>query len=244
MKLFMTALTSALALSAGSAFATTALVSDLAAGSTLSEGKVTLSNLFFNDNSEPIAFPNDTTVDPSSITAELGVLGNMAVLSFTTTQDLNLTSPNGFLEFALGFELGATGALVSEVQLGNGDLNASGDGLIEAVFEVQRGGFGPVFDEKIEIFEDPSGPTPSQKTDSTTVPNFNSVYVDGEVEGEADFTGDTAGFSTFAFMFTFTNSVETPVIQPPTPQLVPLPAAGWMLLVGLGGLGLARRRTS
>jgi hypothetical protein len=41
----------------------------------------------------------------------------------------------------------------------------------------------------------------------------------------------------------FLTSTPT-VVVPPNPNAIPLPAAGWLLIAGLGGLGALRRRTS
>lgn len=41
----------------------------------------------------------------------------------------------------------------------------------------------------------------------------------------------------------FTANASDPTLDPDFPTAVPLPAAGWMLLAGLGGLGALRRRS-
>lgn len=71
-----------------------------------------------------------------------------------------------------------------------------------------------------------------QNPKSGTIPNV--LFGEGWVGGSMNCCND--------FLFTASLLDTPPPNNPPPPAPVPLPAAGWMLLAGLGGMGVMRRR--
>ena len=70
----------------------------------------------------------------------------------------------------------------------------------------------------------------------------------GMIEADGTFLATIAGFSGFDSYFSPIATAFSPGVSPPPPppdiDVVPLPAAGWMLLASLGGLAAVRRRKS
>ena len=70
----------------------------------------------------------------------------------------------------------------------------------------------------------------------------------GMIEADGAFLATISGFSGFDSYFSPIATAFSPGVSPPPPppdvNVVPLPAAGWMLLASLGGLAAVRRRKS
>jgi hypothetical protein len=69
----------------------------------------------------------------------------------------------------------------------------------------------------------------------------------GTIEADNPFLATISGFSSFDSYFSpiataFSPGVSPPPPPPPNPNVIPLPAAGWLLISGLGGLAMLRRR--
>lgn len=69
----------------------------------------------------------------------------------------------------------------------------------------------------------------------------------GTISADNPFLATISGFSDFDSYFSpiataFSPGVSPPPPPPPNPNVIPLPAAGWLMMTGLGGLALLRRR--
>jgi hypothetical protein len=227
-------------LAAGAAQAATATLADLIAGATLSEADVVFSGFAFQDNADTVNFPNDTVVDPASVTLSTNSTASSVTLRTDISPGLSLVGLEGFFEFFLDFGaavIGTSSRSMVGLELGGGDLFATGGGVAEVVFDV-----GALAGPELEIFEAPGIAPPSggsQIFDSLPVSSLTSLALFGVIEGETGATADTAGLSTFSLTFLMDGAFTPP--EPPTTP-IPLPASVFLLAAGLAGLGAAARR--
>jgi len=132
-----------------------------------------------------------------------------------------------------GFEYFMTG--VTDLQDSNGDSTG--------LFLVQNGlSFGTVFGAARDGSDIDLG-TKSRGQDeyiNFTDKAFRGAAAGTYITGEG-WVGGGSGANDFLFTATLVDDTPPPN-NPPPPNPVPLPAAGWMLLMGLGGMGVMRRR--
>jgi len=229
----------AMTVATGMAQAASATLPGLLSGGSLTEMDIVFDNFGFEDNSDIATYPNDTEVNPAWITMSTASTSNSVTIMAEISPGLSISNPDGFFEFLLDFNVTSTaGRSIVEVILGGGDLFATGFGLTEMEYDVEDGltALGDV-----EIFEDPSASQPadrSQTSDSLAGLGASALALFGQIEGEAEDPGDTAGLSTYSLTFVLDRDL-TPV------EVVPVPASALLLLGGLSGFGLvAHRRKS
>jgi hypothetical protein len=222
-------------MASASAQADTATLEVLAAGGTLTEGYATFDYFYFDDDS-------DTEVFASSIT--LSTSSTASTVSLTTVINPGLELPgeigalNEYFYFLMDFNISIDGGLLqlSSIDLGFGDLHATGSSYAETLVWYALGDFEVGNDAIIEIIE--STQSGSQTADSHTLGSLaTEMDFAGEIVGDiTPGSGSTAGLSTFSFTF---NLVE------PSPP-VPVPAAVWLFgtaLIGLVGFSKRRKAT-
>ncbi len=223
----------------GAPTAHAATLSDLIAGGTLTQGDVVFDNFSFMDFFDSVApFAGDRPVAASEIEVTTGSAVGSVSLTFTIDPAISIAgqdAASGFrhiFEFFLDFRASVAAPstrVFSTVTLGGGDLFATGGGVSEVIYDID--GVGGLND--LEIFEAPGFAPSSQSSDSFLVAGPSSLSLFGLIEGDTG-SGDTAGLSTFTLTFD---------LEGQEPPAIPLPASVLLLVAGLGGLGIAGRRS-
>ncbi|MEQ8900434.1 MAG: VPLPA-CTERM sorting domain-containing protein [Roseovarius sp.] len=236
MKSIALAAVSALYISSGPAYAAT--LSDLVGGATLTEGDVTFSGFAFTDNVRTPAFAGDFVADANGIEVTTSSTASTTTLSFNLDPGASISgfdtasSLGHMFSFFVDFNVAVAGGstrTLSDVTLGGGDLFATVDAFSEVIF-VDGINLPSV---ELEIFEDTL--TGSQTSDTEMLGGLSSLDLFGTVGGLTLGDGATAGLSAFSLTFDLAGTA-------PPPSPVPLPAGLPLLLAGLGGLALLRRR--
>lgn len=232
MKHYLAALAVISVVSATGAHAASATLDTLIPTGSLSEGDVTFSDFFFEDQADTGSFPDDTEVSSDMITVETGsASADTVFLMFTVAPEISIADADGFFEFFVDFSVNVTGSRTLEsVLLHMGDLSATGDAFSEVEFDL-----GLIGGPQLALFEDPLG-TGSSTSDSDALASLTALDLFGLVGGRTKDIGDTAGLSTFKLTFTLDGSAP-----PPPPPAVPLPAGLPLILAGLGSLALLKR---
>jgi hypothetical protein len=222
-------------MASATAQADTATLEDLVNGATLTEGHALFDNFYFEDDDY-----SDIEVLASDIT--LSTSSTASTVRLTTVIDPGLELPGGigvldeYFYFLMDFDLSITGGLLqlSSIDLGYGDLDATGSSDAETSVESALGAFEPDNNGIIEIYE--TVQYGSQTADSHTLGSLITA-MDFEVDISGDvIPGSTAGLSTFSLTFN--------LVEPPPP--VPVPAAVWLFgtaLIGLVGFSKRRKAT-
>lgn len=236
MKSFTLAAVSALCISSGATYAAT--LSDLVGGATMTEGDVTFSGFAFTDNVPTPAFAGDFVADANGIEVTTSSTASTTTLSFNLDPGASIsgfdtaTGLEHLFSFFVDFNVAVAGGstrTLSDVTLSGGDLFATVDAFSKI-------GFADAINTpsiELEIFEDTL--TGSQTNDTEMLGGLSSLDLFGTVEGKTFVDGATAGLSTFSLTFDLAGTA-------PPPSPVPLPAGLPLLLAGLGGLALLRRR--
>lgn len=236
MKSIALAAVSALYISSGPAYAAT--LSDLVGGATLTEGDVTFSGFVFTDNVPTPAFSGDFVADANGIEVTTSSTASTTTLSFNLDPGASISGVDTtsglehrfsfFVDFSVAVAGGSTRTL-TDLTLGGGDLVAREDAFSNI-------GFADAINTpsvELEIFEDTL--TGSQTSETAMLVSLSSLDLFGTVEGNTFVDGATAGLSTFSLTFDLAGTA-------PPPSPIPLPAGLPLLLAGLGGLALLRRR--
>jgi hypothetical protein len=222
-------------MASATAQADTATLEDLVNGATLTEGHALFDNFYFEDDDY-----SDIEVLASDIT--LSTSSTASTVSLTTVIDPGLELPgeivalDEYFEFLMDFDLSIVGGLLqlSSIDLGFGDLDATGSSDAETSVLYALGAFEVGNNGIIEIFE--FAPSESQTADSHTLGSLaTAMDFEGDIFGDIT-PGSTAGLSTFSFTFN--------LVEPPPP--VPVPAAVWLFgtaLIGLVGFSKRRKAT-
>jgi hypothetical protein len=218
-------------MASATAQADTATLEDLVvAGDTLTEGYALFDNFYFDDDS-------DTEVLASNITLSTSSTASTVRLTTVIESGLELPGENGgfdeYFYFQMDFDLLIDGGSLqlSSIDLGFGDLDATGSSYAETLVWYALGGFEADNNAIIEIFE--FAPSGSQTADSHTLGSLaTAIDFEGDIFGDIT-PGSTAGLSTFSLTFN--------LVEPPPP--VPVPAAVWLFGTALIGLiGFSKRR--
>ena len=164
----------------------------------------------------------------------------MTTSSTSTTTTLSFAfDPSPFIsgeltvfDFLIDFSVAVTGGssrTLTDVTLGGGDLFAEDDAFSDV-------NFADAIDNPsvfVNIFEATSGGSQTSMTDD--LEGVTSLNLLGRANGLTFTSIAEAGLSTFSLTFDLAGTA-------PPPSPVPLPAGLPLLLAGLGGLALLRRR--
>ena len=230
MKSFTLAAVSALCISSGATYAAT--LSDLVAVATLTEGDVTFSGFEFRNEVPDPPFPDDFNADASEIEVTTSSTSTTTTLSFALDPSPSILGELTVFDFLIDFDVAITGGssrTLTDVTLGGGDLFASEDAFSDV-------NFADAVDEPsvlVNIFEDTLNGSHTSMTDD--LDGVTSLNLLGRANGQTFTSTATAGLSTFSLTFDLAGTA-------PPPSPVPLPAGLPLLLAGLGGLALLRRR--
>jgi hypothetical protein len=242
MKTFLIAGIASLCAFSHPAHAATATLETLLGSVTLTQGDVTFSNFAFADNVPTPALDGDFIPDPNLVDVTTSATASTTTLTFSFLPPVAISGvdPAGsehIFDFFIDFDVSVSAAssrTLTGLTLGDGDLSASGT---NAFAQVAFNDASPIpVNALVGIFE--ATEFGSQVTDISTLPDLSSLSLFGRIEGETNASDSTAGLSTFALTFDLDGT--PPVTPPATP--VPLPASLPLILSGLGGLALLRRR--
>lgn len=211
---------------------------------------------FFGENQSP-----GLTVTGDPLTARNSFVSTLAPGVGTEDFETPTTLPN------IAFPV-SSGTVTASLTGGAASINSSGGSVVgrfatsgSSYVEVDGGGgFNIAFDSAISAFGfygtdigDVSGSLSIQLTDSgggltninvpnSTNSNSGSLLFFGFIDLTTTYTNIAFFNSGAGDFFGFDDMIVGDRQQIINPPGVPLPAAGWMLLAGLGGLGALRRR--
>ena len=218
------------------AFAATAspaaTLTSLTAGGMLSAGGLLFDSFSFTDISDFIGLPF-ITFSSDDIFVTASSVGAVVTLSFDFSPDIFLTTPEAY-ELAGLFTATATGAVMISVDILLGGQDLFGDALLGPSIAD-----GPMLLAQTELgsgFFAPFGGS----TGPATLANLSSFLFGWGSSGETDdlaFAGGDGPGLLRTEGFDIVITLERDALP-----AIPLPAALPLLLVGIGGLGLARLR--
>ncbi|MGP6085967.1 VPLPA-CTERM sorting domain-containing protein [Antarctobacter jejuensis] len=168
----------------------------------------------------------DWDVEPTTFSDVVTIKGT------ATTTDLLASSNNGFVNsdpFASRSTIGGAAATTDLMDFGPTDQGTNFDF-----------GFGALADGATKEFKIYYGATATEAAALAALGAVGAeLYSFGQASSDPLGTGSGGGFDTTTFIFAF-KGVGGKVIVPPA--VIPVPAAGWLLIGGLGLLAGVRRR--
>jgi hypothetical protein len=213
--------------------ASSASLASLLTGGTLTEADLVFDAFSFEDFTDVVGFPNDDPANPDEIAVTTSSTSNTVSLKVESTPGLAITGELAIFDFWLDFAASVAGTSTRSiigVELGGGDLAATGTAVSEVIYDVK---VGSSLLGQIEIFEAPNFSPASQTSDSLGIATLKALSLEGQIEGDTDSDTDMASLSTYTLTF---------VMDADLPNVIPLPASAFLLLGGLAGLGFAARR--
>ncbi|WP_177220427.1 VPLPA-CTERM sorting domain-containing protein [Poseidonocella sedimentorum] len=209
-------------------------LSSLLGGGSVTEGDVTFGTFAFLDLSDVASYPEDREVAPSEVLISTSATASSVTLTATFDPSITLVADGAFFKFFLDFVASVDAPStrqISGVSLTGDIIHAGSDSGVEAVYAL--GGFGSIGGPEIEIFSAPGFGTQISDGAALGTP-VSALLMEGKSEGGIGFDS-SAHLSTYSLTFDLLG-------DPPVTTVVPLPAGLPLLLAGLGGLALVRRR--
>lgn len=167
----------------------------------------------------------DWDIDPTAFSEYSTIQGTAAATAVRYADDNGFSSADPF-----GFRSNIADGAV-------GDFVDSGPKDHGAIFDF---GFGALAVDASFSFDIFYGAAPTERDALAALSKVGAeVYSFGQSSKDKDGAGGS-GLNTFIFAFSGVGGV---VVPPPNPSAVPVPAAGWLMLAGLGALaGVCRSR--